>query len=291
MALNNHSGNSGIVTKIEQEIDGDEIDNLTNGETDLNVDEAGNILEISIDKTKTMRLNQSENNNNETAFGSTINAKENHIDSKEDLDLDNQVEDDAANNSARSDFTENLDSAAVDNGVNSEMPEVSSGCNVSSNLVHTATTMPDGTPGTSVTVQSDGQMTFMTTTSPTGIMGSATVHGTTAMQVPMAQMAGFVPAGAPVGICHPAAPGAASPTSSSPVTPPQSGASTPSPNSVPVNNGNQATGHQQHVVHVHINPGETFHVRVDDQLQHIHGMSTCLFCTLLYTYPTKAYTY
>ena len=53
---------------------------------------------------------------------------------------------------------------------------------------------------------------------------------------------------------------------SSSATPPQSGTSTPNT----MNNGSQAAGHQ-HVVHVHINAGERFSVRVDDQIQHIEG--------------------
>ncbi|KAL4219893.1 hypothetical protein ACF0H5_020305 [Mactra antiquata] len=277
MALSNHSGDSGIVTELDQEIDND-IESLTNGDTELSADEkTPNSIDITTEKSKNMRINPSENNNNETAIGCAINAKENHlpIASSEDMNSENQMECDNSNNNARSDYLGDSNSATVDNGIHSDMVDVSGGCNDSSNLVHTADNMPDVVPGSSVTVQSDGQMTFMTTTSPTGVLGSATAQGTTTMQVPMG-MSAFVPAGAPVGICHPAAPGAASPTSSSPVTPPQSGASTPSPNSVPVNNGNQATGHQQHVVHVHINPGEIFHVRVDEQIQHIHGKFSML---------------
>lgn len=37
---------------------------------------------------------------------------------------------------------------------------------------------------------------------------------------------------------------------------------------------------QQHVVHVHVNPGETFYVRVGDQVQHIHGKSTFVVASL-----------
>ena len=47
---------------------------------------------------------------------------------------------------------------------------------------------------------------------------------------------------------------------------PQGETNSPSPNA---SSGGQ-TGHQ-HVVHVHINPGETFSVRVGDQLQNIQG--------------------
>ena len=45
-------------------------------------------------------------------------------------------------------------------------------------------------------------------------------------------------------------------------------------------NGSSAAPNQQHVVHVHINPGETFSVRVGDQIQHIQGrfqnLSSCM---------------
>ena len=75
---------------------------------------------------------------------------------------------------------------------------------------------------------------------------------------------------------HPASQGAmqSSPhsDSSSPSThSPQGETNSPSPNA---SNGGHA-GHQ-HVVHVHINPGETFSVRVGDQLQNIQGKSEFL---------------
>lgn len=54
---------------------------------------------------------------------------------------------------------------------------------------------------------------------------------------------------------------------SSPTThSPQGEANSPSPNT-----SSGAHGGHQHVVHVHVNPGETFSVRVGDQLQNIQG--------------------
>ena len=72
---------------------------------------------------------------------------------------------------------------------------------------------------------------------------------------------------------HPANQGAMqssphSDTSSPSTHSPQGETNSPSPNA---SNGGH-TGHQ-HVVHVHINPGETFSVRVGDQLQNIQGNS------------------
>ncbi|KAL3846897.1 hypothetical protein ACJMK2_017849 [Sinanodonta woodiana] len=48
------------------------------------------------------------------------------------------------------------------------------------------------------------------------------------------------------------------------------GATSPGHSSPPASSSTVGHG-QQHVVHVHINPGETFSVRVGDQLQHIQG--------------------
>lgn len=42
-------------------------------------------------------------------------------------------------------------------------------------------------------------------------------------------------------------------------------------------NNQNSSGQQQHVVHVHVNPGETFSVRVGDQIQHIQGTSSLNF--------------
>ncbi|KAH3733476.1 hypothetical protein DPMN_039904 [Dreissena polymorpha] len=51
--------------------------------------------------------------------------------------------------------------------------------------------------------------------------------------------------------------------------PSETGTGTPSPNPAPpLGNGSHTQGHQ-HVVHVHVVPGETFTVKVNDQLQHI----------------------
>ena len=74
--------------------------------------------------------------------------------------------------------------------------------------------------------------------------------------------------------------------SSSPNThSPQGETNSPSPNT---SSGGHA-GHQ-HVVHVHINPGETFSVRVGDQLQNIQGKfiatNTCI-CTLASQIPKQ----
>ena len=49
----------------------------------------------------------------------------------------------------------------------------------------------------------------------------------------------------------------------------------------PHNHSAAAAASPQHVVHVHVNPGETFSVRVGDQIQHIQGMSLLLSFTLL----------
>ena len=42
----------------------------------------------------------------------------------------------------------------------------------------------------------------------------------------------------------------------------------------------QAAQQQQHVVHVHVSPGETFSVRIEDQIQHIQGKSVMQCITL-----------
>ena len=52
-------------------------------------------------------------------------------------------------------------------------------------------------------------------------------------------------------------------------TPPLSESNAPSPNQSSTN-GNQGS-HHQHVVHVHIQPGETLTVRYEDQLQRVQG--------------------
>ena len=122
-------------------------------------------------------------------------------------------------------------------------------------------------------------------------MGAVPMGGATppAMHSPQGQMGAFGPNGSTAGPCrfhhHPPTtgpPGAASPpilgasrpdllAYTSPVTPPQSGTSSPSPGSGG-QGANSTTGPpHQHVVHVHINPGETITVKVDDQYQQITG--------------------
>ena len=62
-----------------------------------------------------------------------------------------------------------------------------------------------------------------------------------------------------------------------------------------VNGMATTTNTSQHVVHVHVNPGEVFSVRVNDQIQHIEGLYHCchsLLCAtsvLLSTYLTLVY--
>lgn len=130
----------------------------------------------------------------------------------------------------------------------------------------------------------DGHMTFTITASSQGQMTSLQQCPTmpTGMSIPtftpMANRA-FDPRtlqGPPTGMCSPGAPPLASsthPHSSSPTTPPLSGTTTPSPNTCPPGPGGTAAPGHQHVVHVHINPGETFTIRMEDQLQHIQGKS------------------
>ena len=61
--------------------------------------------------------------------------------------------------------------------------------------------------------------------------------------------------------------GSSSPNCYSPTQPHSRGESPTSPNDSP----HGQSSPQQHVVHVHVNPGETFSVRVGDQIQHIQG--------------------
>lgn len=124
--------------------------------------------------------------------------------------------------------------------------------------------------------QADGQM-YSSAASPSGGIAhnQPMTQGTTAMSLP--QMGAFGPNGGSAGPCRPHGshthPAVVSPHHFNPTnTPPQSGTSTP--NTVPMNNGNQGSGQQQHVVHVHINAGERFTVHVDDQIQQIEG-KTC----------------
>lgn len=260
----------------------DDVDSLTNGDS---VREKSDIVYTSTnivnEKPKTMRLSQSEDCGGTNGIGPTINAKENHVDSNMNATTEDNLDNDATNNSLGPEDTGSSQNSLLDNGINSEGIEVLAGnhmtdMHLQQTPVTLTTTMPETQHVTmSMTMQPDGQMTFTTTAIQEGVVGPLAPHGTTtAMQMPT--MAGFVPAGPPVGPCHPNPPhqnpGAASPNpcSASPATPPQSGASPPSPNTAAANNGNQGAGHQ-HVVHVHISPGETFTVRVDDQLQHIQG--------------------
>ena len=60
-------------------------------------------------------------------------------------------------------------------------------------------------------------------------------------------------------------------TSPSRITPPIQLSRGESPHEQPTNSSSPPN--HQHVVHVHVNPGETFSVRVGDQIQHIQGMS------------------
>lgn len=255
----------------------DDVDSLTNGESGIETDIDYTSTNFAKEKSKSMRLNTTEEKNSANCIGPAINAKENHVDANMITNTEESVEN-SNNNHLGSDDAGSSQNSMHEGGVNSG-GEVPSGNQMSLNLQQTPVTLNSTLPESNhvtMTMQPDGQMTFTSTATPAGVMGPSVPHGTTAT-MPMATMAGFVPAGPPVGPCHPNPPhqhpGAASPNhhSASPVTPPQSGASTPNPNAGTMNNGNQGTGHQQHVVHVHISPGETFTVRVDDQLQHIQG--------------------
>lgn len=128
--------------------------------------------------------------------------------------------------------------------------------------------------------QADGQL-YPSAASPSSGMGHNQPMGPQGA-IPAPQMGPYAPNGGSGGPCmqhaHVHLAGMAT-HQFNPPTPPQSGTSTP--NTVPpMNNGNKGAGPQQpqhgvHVVHVHVNAGETFTVKVDDQLQHVEGKSLC----------------
>ena len=253
-----------IESNITKENGCDNDDSLTNGESGIETDTDNSSNNVN-EKQKIMRLNSTEDKSASNCIEAAINAKENHVDSNMNTTSEESMDNvNVNNNNVTSDETGSSQNSVHDSGINSDSTEVPTGNQTYSdmNQIPVTSALPENNHVT-MTMQPDGQMTFTSTGTPVGMMGQS-----------MPTMAGFVPAGPPIGTCHPIQhPGAASPNhhSTSPVTPPQSGASTPNPSSGAVSNGNQGTGHQ-HVVHVHISPGETFTVRVDDQLQHIQGL-------------------
>ncbi|XP_060598163.1 putative uncharacterized protein DDB_G0285119 isoform X2 [Ruditapes philippinarum] len=258
----------------------DKDNSLSNGESGIDTDTDYSSSNVN-EKQKIMRLNSTEDKSASNCIEAAINAKENHVDSNMNTTSEESMDNaNINNNNVTSDETGSSQNSVHGSGINSDGMEVLTSNQTYSDMNQIPVTPDSNHVTMSMTMQPDGQ--FTSTGTAVGMMGQSVPHGTST-SMPMPTMAGFVPAGPPVGTCHPIQhPGAASPNhqSTTPVTPPQSGASTPNPTTGAANNGNQGTGHQ-HVVHVHISPGETFTVRVDDQLQHIQGRSLLFLDVIL----------
>lgn len=231
-------------------------------------------------KKPEMKLTQSDEMDSLNHIGKAVITKEN----QQNCDTNHDSVDDTQNHNTSADDMDNADSVNMDNA-DSEVGDTNNSNSMDGQpypegVSHSTVYMSpqcNHMPTAPLAAQTDGHM-YPSATSPTGIGHSQQVpHGT--MHSP--QMATFGPNGGSVGPNRQHQPAHGGLQFSTCSTPPQSGASTPNT----MNNGNQGTGHQ-HVVHVHINAGERFTFRVDDQIQHIEGKASFRY-KLFFSMKTK----